>query len=122
MFYVSIAHHREHEGFHPDGRRADRDEAPGYFKSSGGGGFEVFSGSSIQRYIPETRDVTMIKKRLFAVSLLISGIIAATLETFAQQASCSDRTLVIERLADRYGVSCQSIGIGRNNAIVEIFA
>jgi hypothetical protein len=39
----------------------------------------------------------------------------------AQQA-CADRALIMERLADGYGESRQSIGLGANNTLVEIYA
>ena len=36
--------------------------------------------------------------------------------------NCGPRDLVIERLASGYGETRQSIGLGQNNAIVELFA
>lgn len=39
----------------------------------------------------------------------------------AQQA-CAERALIMERLADGYGESRQSIGLGANNTLVEIYA
>ncbi|HID68452.1 MAG TPA: hypothetical protein EYP31_09415, partial [Roseibacterium sp.] len=32
------------------------------------------------------------------------------------------REMVLERLADKYGETRQSIGLGANNAVVEVFA
>ena len=35
---------------------------------------------------------------------------------------CAPRGLVVERLAERYGETRRSIGLGADNAVVEIFA
>ena len=35
---------------------------------------------------------------------------------------CADHAVVMERLADGYGESRQSIGLGANNAVVEVYA
>lgn len=40
----------------------------------------------------------------------------------AQSRNCAERTLVIDRLAERYGESRQSIGLGTDNAVVEVYA
>jgi len=42
----------------------------------------------------------------------------------AQQAggNCAPRPVVLERLADGYGETRQSIGLGGNNQVVEVFA
>ena len=36
--------------------------------------------------------------------------------------SCAPRELVVDRLADKFGETRQSIGLGANNAVVEVFA
>ena len=36
--------------------------------------------------------------------------------------NCAPREMVLERLADRYGETRQSIGLGANDAVVEVFA
>jgi hypothetical protein len=36
--------------------------------------------------------------------------------------NCGPRTAVVDRLADGYGETRQSIGLGTNNAVVEVFA
>lgn len=58
------------------------------------------------------------------MKLLFATLIAATVATplLAQQRNCADRELVLERLADAYGETRQSIGIGTNNMVVEVFA
>ncbi|WP_425439252.1 hypothetical protein [Poseidonocella pacifica] len=43
--------------------------------------------------------------------------------THAEQArGCAERETVLSRLADKYGETRQSIGLGANNALVEVFA
>lgn len=41
---------------------------------------------------------------------------------FAQGASCADRTLIVERLSNKYGETRQSAGLNQNNGMVEVFA
>lgn len=38
------------------------------------------------------------------------------------QASCADREVVVKMLADDYGESIQSIGIGQNGSVIEVYA
>lgn len=64
---------------------------------------------------------------LLFLILLGGGVALGTLLTlFASpagaQTNCAPRPVVIERLADRYGESRRSIGLGANNAVVEVFA
>ena len=40
----------------------------------------------------------------------------------AQTQNCAPREVVVERLADRFGETRQSMGLGANNAMVEVFA
>ncbi len=62
------------------------------------------------------------------VQLILTGgifAIAAALTiapASAQTRNCAPRDAVVERLADRYGETRQSIGLGANNAMVEVFA
>ncbi|HCP80746.1 MAG TPA: hypothetical protein DIT67_03855 [Octadecabacter sp.] len=48
-------------------------------------------------------------------------VILATTAT-AQSNNCADHAMVVERLASGYGESRQSIGLGADNTIVEVFA
>lgn len=49
--------------------------------------------------------------------------LVTTTDVAAQTArNCGPRDLVVERLAERYGETRQSIGLGSNNAVVEVFA
>jgi len=43
-------------------------------------------------------------------------------EVAAQPDSCAPRGVVIERLADTYGESRQSVGLGGQGQVVEVFA
>lgn len=36
--------------------------------------------------------------------------------------NCAPRPMVLERLADSYGETRQSIGLGSNNSVIEVFA
>jgi len=64
------------------------------------------------------------KRQFLALSLGVGAMILATGHAFAQQQNrnCADRARVIERLATAYGESRQSIGLGANNAVIEVFA
>jgi len=56
-----------------------------------------------------------------SVGLALSAILAPT-SGAAQGANCAPRDVVVERLASKYGESRQSMGLGANNAVVEVFA
>ncbi|MCC1491547.1 hypothetical protein J1C49_02900 [Cognatishimia sp. F0-27] len=55
--------------------------------------------------------------------MLATGLVfgAATL-AHAQQGNCAPRAVVVERLAEKYGETRQSMGLGHNNAVMEVFA
>lgn len=52
------------------------------------------------------------------------GLIMTTTSVSAQQSgrSCAPREKVIERLADGFGETRHSVGLGANNVVVETFA
>jgi len=55
--------------------------------------------------------------------LSASALTAATTLVDAQQLQhCAPREQVIERLAEKYGETRQSMGLGANNAVMEVFA
>ena len=60
--------------------------------------------------------------------LLIAAAAFATLAVAGGQAdansfrNCAERDQVVNRLAEGYGETRQSIGLGANNSIVEVFA
>ncbi len=56
---------------------------------------------------------------------IIALTCAATMiasSAYAQSRNCAEHAMVVERLADGYGESRQSIGIAANNTVVEVFA
>jgi hypothetical protein len=61
-----------------------------------------------------TRNLTML------IALL--GLGCAAPQSAQAQANCAPREIVVERLAEEYGESRQSIGLGHNNAVMELFA
>lgn len=60
------------------------------------------------------------------LGVLAAGAIvylAATSQAFAQNApNCGPRATVVERLSEGYGETRRSVGLGSNNAVVEVFA
>ncbi|MBM7066550.1 hypothetical protein [Actibacterium sp. 188UL27-1] len=60
-------------------------------------------------------------KELFFIT---AGLILLAVNGAQAQSSrnCADRQKVVERLNDGYGETRQSIGLGANNAVVEVFA
>ena len=54
--------------------------------------------------------------------LMIGAVVAACLAGPATAQNCAPRDLVIERLATKYGETRQSLGLGANNAVIEVFA
>lgn len=60
---------------------------------------------------------------LAALTTAAALFIASSTQASAQaRNNCGPRALVVERLAERYGETRQSVGIGSNNAMVEVFA
>jgi hypothetical protein len=62
------------------------------------------------------------KRTLFLMSFGIGAALLTANPTGAQTGNCADHAQVVERLAERYGESRQSIGLGGDNAVVEVFA
>jgi len=62
------------------------------------------------------------KRQFFALSLGLGVMLLATQHAFAQQNRCASRDVVVAQLSDKYGESRQSIGLGSNDAVVEVFA
>lgn len=65
-------------------------------------------------------------KKMLNLAALTCGAVAylaATGEAAAQSArNCGPRDRVVARLAENYGETPRSIGLGANNAMVEVFA
>ncbi|MEO1640131.1 MAG: hypothetical protein AAFU41_12905 [Pseudomonadota bacterium] len=52
---------------------------------------------------------------------LCAGALSA-IEVHAQTGNCAAHATVVERLATRYGESRQSMGLGFDNSVIEVFA
>ena len=64
--------------------------------------------------------MTSVTKALCAgLGLILLTVTAASAQTAR---NCAPRDTVVERLASKYGESRQSMGLGANNAVVEVFA
>jgi len=63
------------------------------------------------------------KQQFVLLSLGIGALLLATQHAFAQAPqNCAPRATVLKQLAQRYGETRQSIGLGGNDALVELFA
>ena len=62
------------------------------------------------------------KKTLFLMSFGIGAMMLAANHANAQIRNCADHAQIIARLAEHYGESRQSIRLGGDNAMVEVFA
>lgn len=60
--------------------------------------------------------------RLGALTAAATAYLAATTDVLAQGSNCAPRQAVVDRLAEGYGETRQSVGLGSNNAMVEVFA
>lgn len=49
-------------------------------------------------------------------------LLVATTDVSAQGRNCGPRDAVVTRLAEGYGETRQSMGLGANNAVIEVFA
>ncbi len=68
-----------------------------------------------------TRKLKML--HLAALTAATGLYLAATTDVLAQSGrNCGPRALIVERLAQGYGETRQSIGIGANNSVIEVFA
>ncbi len=61
-------------------------------------------------------------RSMIALSFGVGAMLLAADQAFAENTNCAPHDVVVERLADRFGESRQSIGLASNNAVVEIFA
>ncbi|MGJ8616021.1 MAG: hypothetical protein ACSHWS_04210 [Sulfitobacter sp.] len=60
---------------------------------------------------------------LAALTTAAALVLAATTDVAAQSSrTCGPRVAVVAKLAERYGETRQSMGIGADNAVVEVFA
>lgn len=59
---------------------------------------------------------------LLALSLAVGATLIAVQNAHAQGNRCAPREMVVDRLAEGFGESRQSVALGANNAVVETFA
>ncbi len=73
--------------------------------------------------LPDTRKDPLMIQTVFKMTLGL-GILALAAQQVSAQGSrnCAPRPVVVERLADGYGETRQSIGLGARGALVEVFA
>ncbi|SLN23109.1 hypothetical protein [Roseisalinus antarcticus] len=62
------------------------------------------------------------KKKMFVLSLGAGALMLAAHAASAQSRNCAEHSQVVERLADRWGESRQSMGLAANNSVIEVFA
>lgn len=58
----------------------------------------------------------------FMMTLATGAMMLAATNVRAQNPNCGDHAAVVEHLAKNYGESRQSMGLGNNNAVIEVFA
>ena len=69
------------------------------------------------------RKVEEMSAKLIITALTAGFVALAANVAAAQQArNCAPRDAVVTRLAERYGETRKSIGLGANNAVMEVFA
>jgi len=61
-------------------------------------------------------------KKLLTLSLGIGAILLTAQNAYSQGANCANRDAVVTRLATAYGETRHSMGLGANNAVIEVFA
>ena len=63
------------------------------------------------------------KRAITKLGLVATGLIVNAEIAMAQgQGRCAPRKQVVERLSIKYGETRQSMGLGHNNAVMEVFA
>ena len=63
------------------------------------------------------------KKQMMLGAMGFAILALAAQNAAAQTArNCAPRDVVVERLANKYGEARQSVGLGANNSMVEVFA
>lgn len=50
------------------------------------------------------------------------SVLLATPVAAQTAANCAPREIIVEKLAEKYGETRQSMGLGANNAVIEVFA
>ncbi|WP_323776730.1 hypothetical protein [Leisingera sp.] len=62
------------------------------------------------------------KNSFFALPAALAALALAAAPATAQSRNCAPRDVVIKRLAEKYGESRQSIGVGQKGMVMETFA
>lgn len=62
------------------------------------------------------------KQAFLKATMGLGLMVLAADQVAAQQGNCAPRDVVLQRLAEGYGETRQAIGLGANNAVVEVFA
>ena len=62
------------------------------------------------------------KQHILALGMMTGAVLLSTHHAHAQQQNCAPRLAVVDRLAETYGETRQSIGLATNNTVVEVFA
>lgn len=62
------------------------------------------------------------RQTLFLMSFGIGAALVGAYPVNAEGSNCADHAQVVERLGAHFGESRQSIGLGADNAVVEVFA
>ncbi|MCF6430806.1 MULTISPECIES: hypothetical protein [unclassified Leisingera] len=62
------------------------------------------------------------KMSIFALPAAFAALTLAAAPATAQSRNCAPRDTVIKRLAEKYGESRQSIGVGQKGMVMETFA
>lgn len=68
-----------------------------------------------------TRKTTWMTKGALAAATAMT-LLMASAATAQQARNCGPRELVVNRLAEGFGETRQSMGLGANNAVIEVFA
>ena len=73
---------------------------------------------------PKAKMMTNMIKIFHLVVLTAAAVVllVATTDVVAQGPNCGPREVVVTRLAEGYGETRQSMGLGANNAVIEVFA
>lgn len=61
-------------------------------------------------------------RNFYLLSFGIGAMLLAANHAQTQGANCADHATIVERLAQNYGERRQSMGLGDNNTILEVFA
>lgn len=80
------------------------------------------TASDDQPRSPIRRKVNNMKRNLFLMPFGIAAMIMVAQNANAQTRNCAPHQAVVERLAVQYGESRQSIGLGSDNSVVEVYA